>query len=251
LTLLIAEGKGPITLEITPAGVDTDKYTVEVDYRKVKFNDEALIPEASIPAAKKPVLPENPSETSYPTGLEIASITQGKSTGIYTVSLSSDDAVGDTTVSDLTSSLSSAVVGDFAAGARWEEDLLEEGVTIATLDLKLDGYSSDLTIKQENPGFVLYEEYFKGGNGGAWDDSEFYYNNDQSLIWSGEGGRILYKQKPYTDENDYGKGDFGGLDFILWGGAKEKVVTFTITYTNSNSVEVTKIIKVDYNDVKF
>jgi hypothetical protein len=263
-TFLLAEGKGPITLEVTPKGITADKYTVVLDYSAVEFRDESPVADTAIQDVK-PVLPDTTNsglQKGNPTGLDIASVTQGKSTGIYRVSLKSPSSVGSTSVAALKGDVSDAAVEDFLgttpnAASRWPTELLVKKVTIATLDLKLKDYSSGaITIKQENPGFALYEAYYKKNTTPVWDARSFCYtgtDEDGSLRWdkkADEGGRILYKEKSYTDETGYGKSLFGGLDFILWGGAPVKVVTFIIKYPTSNG-EVTKIIQVDYSGVQF
>ncbi|MDR3160427.1 MAG: hypothetical protein LBU28_02295, partial [Spirochaetaceae bacterium] len=113
--------------------------------------------------------------------------------------------------------------------------------------------SGDIIIRQENPGFALYEAYVSNPDQWSWQPDTHTYSSDPYFVWSGpadKGGRILYKEKTYDDEAAYGKTSFGGLDFLLWGGADTKVVTFIITYPTADGSQK-KIIKVDYSDVEF
>jgi hypothetical protein len=260
-SMLIAEGvpSKKITLDIAPSSTDTGRYTIEIDYSKVTFTAEPA--PAVTDAAVKPVLP-NPSSYSgsNPTGLSVDSVTKGANTGIYTVALKSEDPIGvkNTTVGNYPSS---EIYNDFVVGTYWNTELLTEsnGANLATLALNLTGYTSGaITIRQENPGFALYEAYVSDPDQWTWQPDTHTYSSDPYFVWSGpadKGGRILYKEKTYATEAAYGKTSFGGLDFLLWGGLPDeevdKVVTFIITYTNGSGDTVTKIIKVDYSDVEF
>jgi hypothetical protein len=147
---------------------------------------------------------------------------------------------------------------------------------MATISIDLvspHGTTPNVRIKQENPGFKLYEEGIKTAHSpSGWNtiadadkvgDAIGYYgtlgtDDDAVFKWNAQtpatDHRILYKYRGNYVVADLAKPD-DGLSIILWNGvpkAQRKAV-ITVIYKNnaSPSVDVTKVITVDYSDVEF
>jgi hypothetical protein len=272
--ILIAKNTGPVTLEITPDDDPTRKYTVTITHSGVTFKG------GSLPSGTAPDYVAAPtSDTNYNnyTGgvtVSVPSLTKQANTDNYTAEVESSGPIGgglagggagalpgDTTTAGHPYTDMGAVLWQGAANIAKTNVITlnfytKSGGTGGDAEILSDWGSGNITIRQVNPAFVVYEDHLS--TGGSWvpemtpgADNAGHYSNDPSFKWSGDasaGGHILYKEKATYA---YSATDLDNFNILIMDGAQPEEVIFTFTYTNGSSQVVTKGLKLDYSDVIF
>jgi hypothetical protein len=271
LSILIADGKGPVKLEIYPD--DAEPYTVTVNYDAVKFSgtgvavgDKDNYVTAPTPGAYGTAA--NSYAGTPNTTITVSGVTQQAGTFNYTAKVASANPIGGSTNVPITVGTAMA-----AETSLWPTG--DSNINIMTLSFQdesnnalFTGYTSggtDIIVKQVNPAFAVYEAKVYEGMSSytpATPSADGFYTPNSEYKWSdaynaNPAGHILYKE----EATPFDIGGLANFNFAIKDleNEEDEVVIFTFTFPvaagqpddEDNDQYVTRSFKIDYSGVKF
>jgi hypothetical protein len=274
LSLLIAKGKGPVKLEISPD--NAAPYTVTINYDAVTFSGkiagtdrtadavDLVVPQSGIIGSSSEEYNKYIHGGGDPAEIGVSKITEQLPGQIYSAEVTSTGGpIGggpDAIPGGDTEDPYTEMFPDLWRGPNVSKtNVMTLNFALTTAGQIFSDYSTsgsnDITIRQINPALGLYEEDVSGG---TWQDAPpnsdhagWYDVTNPALKWSAPaeaGGHVLYRERAYN-------GGFSTLDkfhilIMDLPDPADEVVVFTFTYPISGGT-VTKSLRIDYSGVKF